>query len=536
MDWSAFRPSAPSTWAPTYRLFYSAAGVLLGALLTVAMIYSSLGLAKSKDRRESSKERTSRIGIRGMLGIMIGLMVLTSLSNLGVVRFGELMRTVVYSLPLLSCFGFTYLTDRYTFFDLFIKRGLSLLLTILVLTTYFSVILPGLSGFDFAWAEPWAYALALLPVAFALPWLYRRVGAWVDRVWLGRRFTTVEAVTQFLSIMQRATSERQLIDRAEHGISTIFRAPTRIDVTSSGRPSDPFESTIDVPIQGGHGRVGMMRLGHRPNGAPFFSEDRSLLSSLAEVFAYMLENMRLQEREQAQDCRAKELSLEASRSNLKALRAQINPHFLFNALNAIAGLIHKDPGRADRTVEQLAEVFRYTLRRSEREWTPLEEEIEFVKAYLEVEQARFGQRLQCRVTIDGAVRSATVPTMMVQTLVENAVKHGVAAVRGPGRVEVDAHLDGDRLRIQVADNGPGFRDDQPAAHASDSGYGLKNIRERLRGYFAERAELVLGRQRWTPSTGQLINVAKWNLLRYLPVKMRGAEDDQEETAQSFASV
>ena len=294
-------------------------------------------------------------------------MVLTSLSNLGVVRLGELMRTVVYSLPLLSCFGFTYLTDRYTFFDLFIKRGLSLLLTILVLTTYFSLILPGLSGFDFAWAEPWAYALALLPVAFALPWLYRRVGTWVDRVWLGRRLTTVEAVTHFLSIMQRATSERQLIDRAEHGISTIFRAPTRIDVTSSGRPSDRFESTIDVPIHGGHGRVGVMRLGHRPNGAPFFSEDRSLLGSLAEVFAYMLENVRFQEREQAQERRAKELSLQASRSDLKALRAQINAHFLFNALNAIAGLIHKDPGRADRTIEQLAEVFRYTLRRSERE-------------------------------------------------------------------------------------------------------------------------------------------------------------------------
>ncbi len=120
-----------------------------------------------------------------------------------------------------------------------------------------------------------------------------------------------------------------------------------------------------------------------------------------------------------------------------------------------------------------------------------------------MEQARFGQRLQCRVTLDDAVRSAIVPTMMVQTLVENAVKHGVAAVRGPGRVEVDAHLDGDRLRIQVADNGPGFRDDQPAVPSRDSGYGLKNIRERLRGYFADRAELVLrrdGARRMTVAT------------------------------------
>ena len=235
----------------TYRLFYSAAGVLLGALITVAMIYGFLGFAKSKQRRESSGERTSRIGMRGMFGIMIGLMVLTILSNLRVVRLGELMRTMVYSLPLLSCFASTYLTDRYTFFDLFIKRGLSLLLTILVLTTYFSVILPALDRFDFAWAEPWAYALALLPVAFALPWLYRRVGAWVDRVWLGRRFTTMEAVKQFLSSMQRTTTERQLIDRAEQGIATIFRAPTRIDVTSTGYPADDFESQIDVPIQAG---------------------------------------------------------------------------------------------------------------------------------------------------------------------------------------------------------------------------------------------------------------------------------------------
>ena len=298
---------------------------------------------------------------------------------------------------------------------------------------------------------------------------------------------------QFLSSMQRATSEDQLIDRAEQGVSTIFRAPTRINVASNDRASGPFDSTIDVPIHGGSGAIGVMRLGRRAGGTPFFSEDRSLLGSLADVFAYMFENTRLQVREQAQARRAKELSLQASRSDLKALRAQINPHFLFNALNAIAGLIHKDPGRADRTVEQLAEVFRYTLRRSEREWAPLEDEIEFVRAYLDVEQARFGRRLECRVTLDTAVTAAAVPTMMVQTLVENAVKHGVAAVRGVGQVLVDAYPDDDGLRIRVADNGPGFGDRTPAVDAGGSSYGLKNIRERLRGYYGDRAALTLER-------------------------------------------
>ena len=408
---------------PANRVF-DVAGVLLGVSMIVAMSGGFRGFASSQSG-EGVGHRASRIGVWGMSGLMVGLGVFIILLNLGLVEAGEPIRTGLYSTPLLFCVASAYVGDRYTFFDLFIKRGLSLLLTILVLTTYLSVILPILNGFDFAWTEPWAYALVLLPVvAFALTSLNRRIGAWVDRVWLGRRFTTVEAVKQFLSSVQSATNERQLIDRAEDGISTIFRAPTSIDVTSGERSAHQFESKLDVPIPGGHGRVGVMRLGRRPNGAPFFSEDRSLLHSLGEVFASLLENVRLQEREQAQERRAKELSLQASRSDLKALRAQINPHFLFNALNAIAGLIHKDPGRADRTVEQLAEVFRYTLRRSEREWTPLEEEFEFVKAYLDVEQARFGQRLQCRVTLDDAVKSAVVPTMVVQTLVANAVKHG----------------------------------------------------------------------------------------------------------------
>ena len=476
----------------THGAFLDAAGVLLGVLMIVAMSSNVGPFARSRLRGEGTTER-SRVGMQRMFGILMVLMGLVILWNLRLLEVGELMRTVVYSTPLLMCFGQAFFTDRYAFFDLFVKRGLSLLAAILLLTLYFSLILPILGGFDFAWAEPWVYAVALLPVAVVLPSLYRRVGAWVDGVWLGRRFTTVEAVKQFLSSVQSATSERQLVDRAEQGISRIFRAPTRVDLTSDGALPDEFRSKLDVPIHGGHGGVGVMHLGPREAGAPFFSEDRSLLNSLAEVFAYMLENTRLQARDQAQERRAKELSLQASRSDLKALRAQINPHFLFNALNAIAGLIHKDPGRADRTVEQLAEVFRYTLRRSEREWAPLEDEFEFVRAYLEVEQARFGERLQCRVTLDDAVASTFVPTMMVQTLVENAVKHGVAAVRGRGQVEVDARADGNQLRIEVADNGPGLSDARPSTHASDSGYGLKNIRERLRGYFEDRAELVLRR-------------------------------------------
>ena len=115
--------------------------------------------------------------------------------------------------------------------------------------------------------------------------------------------------------------------------------------------------------------------------------------SLGGVFGFMLENVRLQRKRVEQEQVAQELRLQTSRSELKALRAQINPHFLFNALNAIASLIHTDPVRADAAVEQLAEVFRYTLRRSDQEWAPLDQELAFARAYLDVEQARFGRRL-----------------------------------------------------------------------------------------------------------------------------------------------
>ena len=174
----------------------------------------------------------------------------------------------------------------------------------------------------------------------------------------------------------------------------------------------------------------------KPGTRRILSEDLALLRSLGGVFGFMLENIRLQRKRQEQDQLAQELRLQTSKSELKALRAQINPHFLFNALNAIASLIHTDPARADEAVEQLAEVFRYTLRRSDSEWAPLDQELAFARAYLDVEQARFGQRLTCSIDSDHRLPAPQIPSMLLQTLLENAVKHGVSQAREPGRIDV----------------------------------------------------------------------------------------------------
>jgi LytS/YehU family sensor histidine kinase len=237
---------------------------------------------------------------------------------------------------------------------------------------------------------------------------------------------------------------------------------------------------------------GEIRMGPRPNDTPYFRTDLTLLSALADVFSYLLLNVRLQEKKQEQEKREQELILDVSRSQLKALRAQVNPHFLFNALNIIASLVHRDPDRAEATVEQLADVFRYTLSRSDQEWVRVEDEVEFLESYLRIEKVRFGDRLVAVIDIDPETLEVPIPSMAIQTLLENAFKHGISGLRGVGRVEVRVRREQDELLVQVSDNGPGI-DTVSGPARKRSGYGLSNVRSRLAGYFGDAASLELSR-------------------------------------------
>jgi signal transduction histidine kinase len=473
------------------------AGVGMGLFFSLAGVFSVLLISRHSGRPKSISERASRRWWLGLFALLFVLGVPIILANLGWLSLSGVVEVGLRSLPLAFLFVGTYFGNRFEFFDVFIKRGLALLVSIVLLTAYFVLVPSRLERFPLDWARPWVYAITLLPIVMALPWMFRRLSHWLDTVWLGRQFSTVEAVKHFLSGVQSATTREDLVREAETRMGEIMYAPVQVVLPDMPERAPLEEISLEIPIGRREPGAGTIRLGRRSSQVPYFSQDVILLESLAEVFAYLLENVRLQERKQQQEQREKELSLHASRSELKALRAQINPHFLFNALNAIAGLIPKDPARADRAVEQLAEVFRYTLRRSESEWASLKEEMEAVKAYLDLEQARFGTRLQYRCAIDPRVQEVRIPALVVQTLVENAVKHGVAAIRGPGRIDVDAVFDSGSVEIRVADNGPGFRSgpETPSEGPGDaSGFGLRNIRERLQGHFGERASLEITRQ------------------------------------------
>jgi two-component system, LytTR family, sensor kinase len=173
-----------------------------------------------------------------------------------------------------------------------------------------------------------------------------------------------------------------------------------------------------------------------------------------------------------------------TRAELDALQAKINPHFLFNTLNSIASLISENPAAAESTVEKLSELFRYTLQRSGNKTVRLSEELEIVRSYLEIEKVRFGERLRFDIRSDESLNDFLIPPLLIQPLVENSIKHGIASEPQGGSVEVEARRAGHDCIVSVTDSGKGF-----TATGEGSGFGLKSIRERLNLVYGGRASL-----------------------------------------------
>jgi two-component system, LytTR family, sensor kinase len=164
-------------------------------------------------------------------------------------------------------------------------------------------------------------------------------------------------------------------------------------------------------------------------------------------------------------------------AQLQSLQHQLRPHFLFNTLNTISGLMRSDLNAADRMMDRLGDLLRMTLSSSNVQEVTLREELELLQKYLDIEQTRFGQRLTVRVQVQPETLDARVPNLLLQPLVENAVRHGVLPHARPGVVVVDASKVGTQLRIEVRDNGDGLPPDRLTL--LNEGVGLGNTRERL---------------------------------------------------------
>jgi two-component system, LytTR family, sensor kinase len=183
---------------------------------------------------------------------------------------------------------------------------------------------------------------------------------------------------------------------------------------------------------------------------------------------------RLRERE-AQTAR---LTAQLAQAQLQALKMQIHPHFLFNTLNSISALLHKDVEAADRMIARLGDFLRLTLKSSDAQIVDFEQELEFLKCYLDIEHIRFQDRLTVEMDIDPHALTAMIPNLILQPIVENAVRHGVARQTNHGHITIRARRQGARLIMKVEDNGPGLK-----LNSNGSGIGLSNTRARLEQFY-----------------------------------------------------
>ena len=220
-------------------------------------------------------------------------------------------------------------------------------------------------------------------------------------------------------------------------------------------------------------------------------------------------------RAQERGRRAASLEAELSKAQLQVLQTQVDPHFLFNALNTISGLAEEDPALTRRILARLSSLLRRSLDATKGAEIALAEEVSFVRQYLEIMQIRYGDRLETDVRVSADAERALVPAFCLQLLVENAIKHGVSQVVRPGRIRIRGERDGDELVVVVEDNGPGW---EAPVEAADCGVGLSNLRSRLRQLYGAGASLTLT-NRTSPDTTTEALGARVTLR--LPYRMEG---------------
>ncbi|MEZ5285750.1 MAG: histidine kinase [Vicinamibacterales bacterium] len=381
-------------------------------------------------------------------------------------------------------FAILYQNYRFALGDLFLKHALTLLAVVGLAIAGYSVVAAMPAG-------PAAVGVLLgLWVATALvtPGVRRLVARFVDAVLLGRADYSVLRTDMAREVADLASTDDVLAavcTRLTRALSAdrvwaeTGTTPAAAALSVSRRVTVP---TTDAP----HPQivVGTLAAGRR-----LLSDDEDLLEAVAVIAARRIDAIRLTLERYEMALREEEMQKLAAEAELRALRAQINPHFLFNALTTIGYLVESAPTRAVRTLMRLTRLLRGVLR-PEGEFTTLGRELELVEHYLDIERERFEERLRVRIDVPSALRALPIPSLVLQPLVENAIKHGVATSVSGGDVEIAARLDADgrQLHMRVVNTGtPLPADILPKA----DGLGLENVRRRLAGHYGAHAGLSL---------------------------------------------
>ncbi|MCK6603127.1 MAG: histidine kinase [Bacteroidetes bacterium] len=201
---------------------------------------------------------------------------------------------------------------------------------------------------------------------------------------------------------------------------------------------------------------------------------------------YELKVVDLAEKLAQKELTAQRAEMLHARAKMESLRAKVNPHFLFNTLNSISSLVYSNPDLADDMIQKLANLFRYSLDYESDDTIDLEKELSIAGIYLDIEKVRLNDRLKFTVSVDEALKTFQVPPFLIQPLVENSIRHGIAPKSAPGKIEITARQTGSGVVLSVSDNGTGFSGPVP-----EHRFGLKGVLQRLKLHFGEAARMEI---------------------------------------------
>ncbi|MDE0144467.1 MAG: histidine kinase [Nitrospira sp.] len=409
------------------------------------------------------------------------------------------------SLPL--AVAILYQDFRFAFGDIFLKRALSLMGLVGIAMGLYA----GLGASQLERPTPFMDAIFIglwVGTALLYPYVSRGASWVVDTVVLRRpdyekfqddvaqaitRWGTPEAIMDQCCAMLKAvlsTEEIVWTSMQEHEIDD--GSPSRKPIVAHDAPHVIVEiPTVDLPRY-------CMKIGPLPHGRRLLSDDLYHLESLAHLLSRRITMVRVTHERCVQAFREQEIQKLATESELRALRAQLNPHFLFNALTTIGYLIQTSPGKAVDTLLQLTDLLRSVLKRLDKELTTVGHEMDLIQAYLAIEQMRFEDRMTVHIDVPESVRDVPIPALIVQPLVENAVKHGIQPSASGGRVRITAWIEeagDDReqglpslLHLQVWNTG-GEAGPVRNGNGQGTGLGLSNIKQRLLLHYGERATI-----------------------------------------------
>lgn len=403
---------------------------------------------------------------------------------------------------------------RFAFADLFLKRALSLLLLAALAFGLYVYVAAPLLLIHRTHEENDAQAVAILlafwiATALTYPQLHKFAVWLVDKIIL-RRVDYEKLQRNIAERIEKSSDTNTVLDEVcselksaltvkEASWKEIRTGETALPaVNFSGDKAAIFVPTAEAPFY-------EIRLRDFAGGRNLLSDEIHMLEAVSLLAARRIDNLRVSNERYEQEIQAQEFSKLATEAQLRALRAQINPHFLFNALTTIGYLIQTAPEKAFATLMKLTQLLRGILR-SGGEFSTLGDEIKLIENYLEIEKTRFEERLSVKIDVPKDLQKTRIPALILQPLVENAIKHGISKAKSGGEVQISAKLENEKdsvfLKLSVFDSGAGVSEGDLAL-ARQKGLGLNNIEQRLRSHYGKKANLKIKSEAGKGTTAEI---------------------------------